>query len=199
MSTLISSVMPGLASELTAKVAETHAREQRFAGNLAGARAAYQSTDQTGGEEIRTVADTQLAPSAAAPPTAGAGGAGAQGQMGQFMSTAMQMGSQAVQAPAQIGGMIASAPQAAMQAGQGAFQQISQVAGQFEKSEGGQDSIPPVDQVVEQTDDASRESDQQPPAEQGAEAGDSAVELAPETERDERAERDEERLDPIDL
>lgn len=52
MSALISAVMPGIAAELTAAVAETHAREQQFAANLAGARAAYQSTDQGGGEEI---------------------------------------------------------------------------------------------------------------------------------------------------
>ncbi|BBX17921.1 PE domain-containing protein [Mycolicibacterium duvalii] len=194
MSALISAVMPGIAAELTAAVAETHAREQQFAANLAGARAAYQSTDQGGGEEIRTVADTQLAPPTAASTAgsaAGAGGAG--GQFGQFMSTAMQMGGQAVQAPAQLAGMVTSAPQGVMQGAQGAVQQISQVAGQVEKSDADKGSAPPAEQFVEQ----SERPEEQPPADEGAEAGPSAAERAPDPAQDEARHTD--RVDPIDL
>ncbi|MGE2736402.1 PE domain-containing protein [Mycolicibacterium vaccae] len=198
MSALISAVLPGIAADLNANVAATHAREQRFAANLNQARAAYQSTDDSGGEEIRTVADTQLAPSATTATSApAAGGAGAQGQLGQFMSTAMQIGGQAVQAPAQLAGMMASAPQAVMQGAQGAVQQISQAAGQSEGSEGVA-SAPSVDQLggVPEVDTADvTEDEQEPRDEEGAEAGASASERAPES----LPAHAEDRSDPIEL
>ncbi|MGE2728514.1 PE domain-containing protein [Mycolicibacterium vaccae] len=191
MSTLISAVLPGIAADLNANVAATHAREQRFAANLNQARAAYQSTDDIGGEEIRTVADTQLAPSAATATSApAAGGAGAQGQLGQFMSTAMQMDGQA----AQLAGMMASAPQAVMQGAQGAVQQISQAAGQSE----GAAPAPSVDQLggVPEVDTADVTEDELDPRdEEGAEAGASASERAPEPSPP----HDENRSDPIEL
>ncbi|UXA19335.1 PE domain-containing protein [Mycobacterium sp. SMC-4] len=187
MSTMIAAVMPGISAELTAAVAETHAREQRFAANLSGARAAYQSTDQSGGEEIRTVADTQLAPSTAAA-TAGSG-AGAGGQSGQFMSTAMQMGSQVAQAPAQLAGMAASAPQGVMQGAQGAVQQISQMTGQFETSEGDNASAPTLDQFAN--------AEQQLAADSSAESGESAEERVPESVAED--ERGTDRVNPIDV
>ncbi|MGE2836482.1 PE domain-containing protein [Mycobacterium sp. SMC-4] len=197
MSALISAVMPGIATELTTAVANTHAREQQFAANLTSARAAYQSTDQSGGEEIQTVANTQLAPSTTAPAASGGGGAGS--QFGQLMSTAMQIGGQVAQAPAQLAGMVAAAPQAVMQGAQGAVQQISQVAGQFEKPEGDAAAVPPVDQALG-LDGGSIDAEQQPPAEEGADAGASAVERAPEqTSEDDEREREEDRPNPIDL
>lgn len=75
------------------------------------------------------------------------------------MSTAMQMGGQAVQAPAQLAGMVTSAPQGVMQGAQGAVQQISQVAGQVEKSDADKGSAPPAEQFVEQ----SERPEEQPP------------------------------------
>lgn len=131
MSLMISAIMPELAAPLAAEVAATHAREEQFAANLTSARMSYEATDQSGGEAIRTVSDTQMAPTAAAPSSAGGGG-----QFGQLMGTAMQTASQAAQVPSQVMGMAAQAPQAAMQVGQGAAQQIGQMAGQFGKSEG---------------------------------------------------------------
>ncbi|GJF14606.1 hypothetical protein NGTWS1803_27830 [Mycolicibacterium cyprinidarum] len=136
MSAMISAVMPELAAPLTAAVAATHAREERFAANLAGARSAYQSTDQAGEQEIRTVADTQLAPATTSAASTGSVG----GQSGQFMSTAMQMASQAVQAPMQLMGLAASGPQSVMQGAQGAMQQMGQLSGQIERPEGEKDS-----------------------------------------------------------
>ena len=136
MSLMISAIMPELAAPLTAAVAATHAREEQFVANLAGARSAYQTTDQAGEQEIRTAADTQLAPATAGAATAGPGG----GQSGQFMSTAMQMGSQAVQAPMHLMGMAASGPQSVMQGAQGAMQQMGQLSGQIERPEGENDA-----------------------------------------------------------
>ncbi|WP_272865725.1 PE domain-containing protein [Mycolicibacterium austroafricanum] len=137
MSAMIAAIMPGLSAPLTAAVAATQAREEQFAANLAAARTTYEGTDQANQQEIHTVADTQMAPTAA---SAASGGGG---QMGQVMGTAMQVASQAAQAPAQVFGMAAQAPQAVMGAGQGALQQIGQLAGQFGKSEdaGGQSSV----------------------------------------------------------
>lgn len=127
MSTMIAAIMPELSAPLTAAVAATQAREEQFAANLVAARTTYEGTDQANQQEIHTVADTQMAPTAAS---------GGGGQMGQVMGTAMQVASQAAQAPAQVFGMAAQAPQAVMGAGQGAVQQIGQLAGQFGKSAG---------------------------------------------------------------
>ncbi|MCZ0728937.1 PE domain-containing protein [Mycolicibacterium iranicum] len=137
MSLMISAIMPELPAPLNAAVAATHAREERFAANLATTRAAYETTDQANQQQISTVADTQIAPTAAA---AGTGSGTGGGQFGQIMGTAMQVAGQAAQAPAQVLGMVAQAPQAVMQAGQGAVQQISQMTGQFGKSENGEAS-----------------------------------------------------------
>ena len=138
MSTMIAAIMPELSAPLTAAVAATQAREEQFAANLVAARTTYEGTDQANQQEIRTVADTQMAPTAAASAASGGGG-----QIGQVMGTAMQVASQVAQAPAQVMGMAAQAPQAVMGAGQGAVQQIGQMAGQFGKTEdaGGQASV----------------------------------------------------------
>lgn len=109
MSAMISAVMPEIAAPLAAAVAATQAREEQFAANLASARNAYQSTDDAGEQEIRTVTDTELAP---------AGPAGV--QSGQFVSTAMQTASQT---PMQLAGMATTAIQGITQ---GAVQQIGQ-------------------------------------------------------------------------
>ncbi|MCH9730025.1 MAG: hypothetical protein K0U84_10190 [Actinomycetia bacterium] len=134
MSLLISGILPELAVPLDTEVAATSAREEQFAANLAGARSAYQSADQAGEQEIRTAAN----PLATATPAA-SGSAG--GQSGQMMSMAMQAASQAVQAPMQLMGMAAAAPQGLMQAGQGAFEQVSQLSGQVGKPEGESDLL----------------------------------------------------------
>ena len=159
MSLMISAIMPELAAPLAAAVAETHAREEQFAANLAGARSAYQAADQAGEQEIRTIAEAQLAP--AGPVTPGSAG----NQAGQFMSTAMQT---AGQAPMQLAGMAAAAVQGITQGAQGAVQQLGQLAGQFSKSVGDEDRPP-------------RQSQEQDPqsAGQGAAAGTSPAELAP--------------------
>lgn len=182
MSLMISAIMPGLAAPLTADVAATHTREEQFAANLVSARTSYEATDQSGGQAIRTVSDSQMAPSAAA---AGAGGGG---QFGQMMGTAMQMASQAAQMPAQVMGMAAQAPQAAMQAGQGAVQQIGQMAGQFGKAEGGSDAqtggLPETpgqnsgENEPAQT-QQSREDDEEPKNEQEGAGSGTAAERAP--------------------
>lgn len=188
MSLMISALMPGIAAPLTAAVTATQAREEKFAGNLAAARTSYETADQAGGEAIRTVSDTQMAPSTAA-------AAGGGGQFGQMMSTAMQMASQAAQVPAQVMGMAAQAPQAVMQAGQGAVQQIGQMAGQFGKADGegaqnaqgggspanpveggGQDEQPQPEQAPERKEDENDERDEQ----SGAAPGPTTSERAPE-------------------
>lgn len=198
MSAMISALMPELAAPLTAAVAATQAREQRFAADLTGVRAAYESTDQAGGEEIRTVSDTQLAPAGAAgasPVGGGSGAGGAGGQFGQIMGTAMQVGSQAVQAPMQAMGAVASAPQGLMQ---GAMQQFGQLSGQVDKP-GGQDgdkSAPTVDLEQRERDSQQpspqpekSEDEQQEQEGQGA-AGPAAAEAAPVQEALPPTERD---------
>lgn len=134
MSLMISAIMPELAVPLTEAVATTRAREEQFSANLAGARSAYQSTDQAGGQEIQAVSSQQLP--AANPATTGSAGAGSStGQFGQLMGTAMQTAGQAVQAPMQMMGMAASLPQGLMQGAQGAVQQVGQLSEQFETTE----------------------------------------------------------------
>ena len=135
MSTMIAAIMPELATPLTEAVAATHAREERFAANLAAARGAYQTTDQSGGEEIQTAAaDTQVAPATAA--ATGGGSAASGGSAGGMLGQLMGMAGQATQAPMQAMGMAASAPQGVMQGAQGAVQQIGQLTGQGDKPAG---------------------------------------------------------------
>lgn len=206
MSTTIAAIMPELSAPLTAAVAATQAREEQFAANLVAARTAYEGTDQANQQEIRTVADTQMAPTAASV----ASGSG--GQMGQVMGTAMQVASQAAQAPAQVLGMAAQAPQAVMGAGQGAVQQIGQLAGQFGKAEdtGGQGSVSelpdthtneqeqrglPQPEVREETSEGESER-------AGADAGAATSERAPDVGASEPAPQERSypvASDPVDL
>ena len=161
MSQLISAVMPELAGRLTADVAATHAREEQFAANLARARSAYQSTDEAGAQEIRTVAEAQMAPvSTAAPGSPG-------GQSGQFLSTSMQAAAQAAQTPAQLMGTAAAAGQGFMQGAQRALQQAGQLSGQLPTppSEGDEEPRP--------------EQQRNPGDDEGAGAGNSAIERTP--------------------
>ncbi len=161
MSLLISAVMPELAAPLTADVAATHAREEQFAANLAEARSAYQSTDQAGEQEIRTVADAQLAPlNAPAPRSAG-------GQPGQFLTTSMQTATTAAQAPAQLMGITAAAPQGLIQGVQHALQQSGQLSGQVNKPTGERDDHSGPEQERDPGDDDGAGS-----AVEGAAAGD---------------------------
>jgi len=136
MSLMISAFMPALAAPLTAAVAATHAREEEFSANLAEARSAYQSTDDAGEHEIQAVSSQQLA---VADP-AMSGSANTASPSGELMSTAMQMGSQAAQAPMQMMGLAASGPQSVMQGAQGAIQQMGQLSGQTEKPESENDT-----------------------------------------------------------
>lgn len=161
MSMMISAVMPELAAPLTTDVAATRTREEQFAANLSGARRAYQSTDQAGEQEIRAVADTQLAPVN----TAATGSVG--GQSGQFLSTSMQTAGQAAQAPAQLMGMAATAPQRIMQGAQGALQHAGQLFGRYDESTG------------ERDDDSRPAQDRGSADDDGAGAGNSAIEPAP--------------------
>ncbi len=129
MSTMIAAIMPELGVPLATAVAETRAREERFAANLVAARNAYQTTDDAGEQEIRTVSDAQLAAASAPTGVSTAAGSG-MGEMGQLLGTATQMAGQAVQAPIQAMGMAASLPQGVMQGTQSVIQQFGQVAGQ---------------------------------------------------------------------
>lgn len=164
MSLMISALMPDLAAPLSAAVAATHAREEQFATNLAGARNAYQATDQDSEYEIRTVADSQSArpDQSAGPEPAIPGSIG--GQPGQFLSAAMQTASQA---PMQLAGMTTAAMQGITQGVQGAVQQLGQLAGQLGKPES-EDRPPwePPEQLPRLADES-------------ATAGDSTSELAP--------------------
>ena len=56
---------------------------------------------------------------------AGASGAGGMGQMGGMLGMPMQMAQQAAQIPQQVGGMVASLPQSAMQGAQQIVEQFS--------------------------------------------------------------------------
>lgn len=181
MSVMISAIMPELAAPLTADVAATRAREEQFAANLAGAQAAYQSTDQAGEQEIRTVANPLAT---ANPATSGSVG----GQSGQFMSTAMQTTSQAAQAPMQLMGMAAAAPQGIMQGAQGAIQQVGQLSGQIGKPEGESDL--PAHQSLGEEQSAQPDDDgagtveqapvgEEPPAAEGPPVGEGAPEETP--------------------
>ncbi|MGD9618349.1 MAG: hypothetical protein AB7G47_11595 [Mycolicibacterium sp.] len=126
MSQMISAIMPGLATPLADAVAATRAREEEFASNLAGARSAYQATDQAAEQEITTAADSQSARTQ--PAVAGS----ASDQTGQFIATAMQT---VGQVPTQIAGMATAAMLGIAQGSQGAMQQVSQLAGQLGKPE----------------------------------------------------------------
>ncbi|MGB1224710.1 MAG: PE domain-containing protein [Mycobacterium sp.] len=131
MSTMISAVLPELAVPLSTAVADLHAREERFAANLAGARSAYQSADDAGEHEIHAVSQQGAVPAPAV-----AGSENPATSSGQLMGTAMQVGSQAAQAPMQMMGMVAAAPQGVMQGAQAAMQRLGQLSGQAETPEG---------------------------------------------------------------
>ncbi|MCH9701130.1 MAG: PE domain-containing protein [Actinomycetia bacterium] len=131
MSTMISAFLPGLAVPLSTAVADLHAREERFAANLAGARSAYQSADDAGEHEIQAVSS----PQGAVTDPASAGSENPATSPGQLMSTAMQVGGQAAQAPMQMMGMVPAAPQGVMQGAQAAMQRLGQLSGQAQKPE----------------------------------------------------------------
>ncbi|WP_299565321.1 PE domain-containing protein [uncultured Mycolicibacterium sp.] len=132
MSQLIAAVMPTIADEVTRRVAETRAREERFADNLAAARAAYQDSDAESGQHLQTAAETFDAPGYTPPaPPGGAAdpAAGAQlNQLSQLMGMSMQIAQQAAQIPMSLIGMAAAAPQGIMQGLQGAVQQVGALA-----------------------------------------------------------------------
>ncbi len=127
MSALIAAIMPELSAIIAEQVAATREREERFAGNVTGARSAYQNTDGAGQQLIRSAAESPGISPAAVPAGAPPAQPGQFGQFGQLMSTAMQMASQAAQLPMQIAGMAAAVPQGIMQ---GAMQQFDQATGQ---------------------------------------------------------------------
>lgn len=174
MSTLIAAVVPELATALTTAVAETRAREERFAANLEAARTSYQTTDDAGGQEIRTVADTGLSPASTPAAASGGGGGASMGQFGQVLGTVTQTAGQAVQAPTQAMGMAAAAPQGLMQG----VQQFAQVAGQ--SGDEGDDSAEELAAHDQERRDESLESgDEEGARPGGAGASSSADDSAP--------------------
>ncbi|MCV7288939.1 hypothetical protein H7J87_26780 [Mycolicibacterium wolinskyi] len=133
LSTMISAVMPTVATDVTTKVAATRAREELFAANLSRAKSAYQGTDGAGEQQISSAASglsdsaSPAAASGANPAaSASAAGDGGFGQLSQLMGMAMQIGQQAVQAPMQAMGMAGQIPQTVMQGVQGLTQQAGQ-------------------------------------------------------------------------
>ncbi|MBU8834536.1 hypothetical protein [Mycolicibacterium goodii] len=137
---LVNAVMPDIAADVNQQVANTRAREERFAGNLRSARTAYHGTDSAGQAQIDSVA-SKIDPADAfgagvpAPPTSAASPTGDAGfsQLTQLMGAAMQGVQQAVQMPMQATGMAAQMVQPVMQGVQGIIQQGTQASG---KSQG---------------------------------------------------------------
>jgi len=138
LSTMVSAVMPTVATEVTEKVGLTRAREERFAANLSSARSAYQGTDGaeqgrfeaaerefTGGQNRSSRGSSSLG---AGSPAGAAGLGQLGGQFGQLVSMALQGGQQALAFPAQLAGMAGQVPQAVMQGVQGIAQQSGQSA-----------------------------------------------------------------------
>lgn len=179
MSTMISAFLPELAVPLNTAVADLHAREERFAANLAGARSAYQSADDAGEHEIQAVSSQQ----GAVTDPAVAGSENTTTASGQLMSTAMQVGSQAAQAPMQMTGMLAAAPQGIMQGAQAAMQRLGQLSGQAEQP-GGENSevIDPAATAAEPRDQDGETDDNG--ADTGAGPGSSSGERVPGAEPD---------------
>lgn len=108
---LVNAVMPGIAADVNQQVANTRAREERFANNLRSARTAYHRTDSAGQAQIDSAASTidpadafgagvPVQPTSAAAPT----GDASFSQLTQLMGAAMQGVQQAVQVPTQAVG-----------------------------------------------------------------------------------------------
>jgi hypothetical protein len=101
LSSTIAAVLPTLAVPLAANVATLQAKEGMFAGKLGVAEAAYQSSDDQGGQSVGQVV-------------------GMLGQLGQQAGQMGQMAGAPAQAAGQGSGMFGSLIQQAMQAAQGA-------------------------------------------------------------------------------
>lgn len=198
MSVMIAAVMPGIATEVTDKVAATHAREERFSANVQAARSAYQNTDGAAQQQIQgagalvdpvSAAGLGSAPAAGAP--AAASPVGQAGELAQLMGMPMQMAQQAAQVPMQMMGMAASVPQGIMQGVQSAVQQVGQLSGisgtggdGAEKA--GTEGIAAESQRAPDEEGSTEEkadSDGESRPEDGAAAGDGGGERAPLLER----------------
>lgn len=135
ISVLVAAVMPNIAGDVTTHVADTRAREERFAGNLQAAQNAYRGADGSGQDQINGAAgnlpdpaDAFGAGSPARAPAAAPGGDSGASQLSQMMGMAMQVGQQAVQVPMQAVGMAGQMVQPVVQGVQGIVQQATQAS-----------------------------------------------------------------------
>lgn len=194
MSAMIAAVMPQVSVDVTVGVAETRARDERFSGNVAAARSAYQNTDAAEEQRLQSAgAQTDSAGAAGAGSAPAGSAAGQAGQLGQMMGMPMQMAAQAAQIPMQLAGMAAAIPQGIMQGVQSAMQQVGQLSGKTgagdEKSAQNTDvanmaTEPRPEQADEEPDQTKAESDDYARREDGAAPGGGAsVQRAPESER----------------
>ncbi len=135
LSKKINEAMPGVATEVVEQVANTRAREERFAANLASARSAYHGTDGVGQQGIEAASrgmENSLGATTPATATGGnlfSGSAGSNqfgGQFGQLVSMAMQAGQQAIQVPLQAAETAGQVPQGVLQGVQALVQQSAQ-------------------------------------------------------------------------
>lgn len=173
MSLMISAYLPELATPLINAVADTRTREERFAANLAAARSSYQSTDDAGEHEIQAASSQQLTPTGPAM----TGSADTAPSTSQLMGATTQMGSQVAQAPMQLIGLAASAPQ-------GILQQMGQLSGPLNKAGGG-NATSESDGATPSAEPREREADKSDSAREtagAADAGSSPTERAPATE-----------------
>lgn len=138
MSVMIAAIMPIVAVPVAEGVAETRAREERFAENVAGARSAYRNTDDAAGQQIQSAGgEATAATGAGSAPDAGSPPVQAGQLGGQLMGMSMQIASQAAQIPQQVMGMAASIPQGIAQGVQTELQQVGQMSGAGNESSKG--------------------------------------------------------------
>ncbi|EHI14083.1 PE domain-containing protein [Mycolicibacterium thermoresistibile] len=64
MSQVVAEALPGVAAKVTEMVAATRAQEAEFAANVAAAKQAYQRTDDTADQELKSAADAVYVPGA---------------------------------------------------------------------------------------------------------------------------------------